>query len=186
MIFFFKQQTAYDIKECDWSSDVCSSDLRAEVIEVQGKPVVICTTATTKPTPEILNRFSIVKLDESEEQTRRTYLAEEEEYNSGIQDFLSTLKPYNVNIPMMMKKKIAEVFPAQKTQLRRAFPRFLDLVKSITIFYQLLKSNSNGEINADWEDYDLAVRIFRNYRSGIRSEERRVGKECRSRWSPYH
>ena len=25
--FFFKQKTAYDIKECDWSSDVCSSDL---------------------------------------------------------------------------------------------------------------------------------------------------------------
>ena len=23
-------------------------------------------------------------------------------------------------------------------------------------------------------------------RSGARSEERRVGKECRSRWSPYH
>ena len=23
-------------------------------------------------------------------------------------------------------------------------------------------------------------------RAGIRSEERRVGKECRSRWSPYH
>src|SRR5210317_1851775 len=25
--FFFKQKTAYDISECDWSSDVCSSDL---------------------------------------------------------------------------------------------------------------------------------------------------------------
>ena len=25
--FFFKQKTAYEIKECDWSSDVCSSDL---------------------------------------------------------------------------------------------------------------------------------------------------------------
>ena len=24
------------------------------------------------------------------------------------------------------------------------------------------------------------------YQSGARSEERRVGKECRSRWSPYH
>ena len=24
------------------------------------------------------------------------------------------------------------------------------------------------------------------YRDGMRSEERRVGKECRSRWSPYH
>ena len=34
---------------------------------------------------------------------------------------------------------------------------------------------------------------FKNYSAGIvvqaylpRSEERRVGKECRSRWSPYH
>ena len=25
-----------------------------------------------------------------------------------------------------------------------------------------------------------------NYEAGRRSEERRVGKECRSRWSPYH
>ena len=25
-----------------------------------------------------------------------------------------------------------------------------------------------------------------SYRTPIRSEERRVGKECRSRWSPYH
>ena len=25
-----------------------------------------------------------------------------------------------------------------------------------------------------------------NLNLGIRSEERRVGKECRSRWSPYH
>ena len=28
IIFFFKQKTAYEIKECDWSSDVCSSDLQ--------------------------------------------------------------------------------------------------------------------------------------------------------------
>ena len=29
VVFFFKQKTAYEIKECDWSSDVCSSDLLA-------------------------------------------------------------------------------------------------------------------------------------------------------------
>ena len=29
--------------------------------------------------------------------------------------------------------------------------------------------------------------LLQMYRSGeMRSEERRVGKECRSRWSPYH
>ena len=27
-VFFFKQKTAYEMRESDWSSDVCSSDLR--------------------------------------------------------------------------------------------------------------------------------------------------------------
>src|SRR5213596_2153197 len=27
-VFFFKQKTAYEIRPCDWSSDVCSSDLK--------------------------------------------------------------------------------------------------------------------------------------------------------------
>jgi len=31
--FFFKQKTAYEISLCDWSSDVCSSDLQAGVDE---------------------------------------------------------------------------------------------------------------------------------------------------------
>ena len=31
---------------------------------------------------------------------------------------------------------------------------------------------------------DAAMRAF--HRGHSRSEERRVGKECRSRWSPYH
>src|SRR5687768_17707320 len=35
------------------------------------------------------------------------------------------------------------------------------------------------ETNATWEDY-LEKELE------LRSEERRVGKECRSRWSPYH
>ena len=30
--FFFKQKTAYEIYQCDWSSDVCSSDLFKETI----------------------------------------------------------------------------------------------------------------------------------------------------------
>ena len=35
---------------------------------------------------------------------------------------------------------------------------------------------------------DLAKMLVhrRSRRQGLRSEERRVGKECRSRWSPYH
>ena len=32
----------------------------------------------------------------------------------------------------------------------------------------------------------VRTREFNVLRKDVRSEERRVGKECRSRWSPYH
>ena len=41
MFFFFKQKTAYEIKECDWSSDVCSSDLTKKVIYMEEENVAI-------------------------------------------------------------------------------------------------------------------------------------------------
>src|SRR3546814_16557670 len=34
-VFFFKQKTAYEVRISDWSSDVCSSDLRLEIFLVQ-------------------------------------------------------------------------------------------------------------------------------------------------------
>src|SRR6056300_821444 len=38
-VVFFKQKTAYEFSECDWSSDVCSSDLKQktayEISELQ-------------------------------------------------------------------------------------------------------------------------------------------------------
>ena len=33
-VFFFKQKTAYEIYQCDWSSDVCSSDLISQVLSL--------------------------------------------------------------------------------------------------------------------------------------------------------
>ena len=35
-----------------------------------------------------------------------------------------------------------------------------------------------------FDGHDASINIMR--RILMRSEERRVGKECRSRWSPYH
>ena len=37
----------------------------------------------------------------------------------------------------------------------------------------------------DWEILKYLFRSIENF-APWRSEERRVGKECRSRWSPYH
>ena len=35
--FFFKQKTAYEIYQCDWSSDVCSSDLKTNFSHFLGE-----------------------------------------------------------------------------------------------------------------------------------------------------
>ena len=38
----------------------------------------------------------------------------------------------------------------------------------------------------DWVDEEAYKQILKKLKEFARSEERRVGKECRSRWSPYH
>ena len=46
----------------------------------------------------------------------------------------------------------------------------------------VLSAKFGGEAKA----YDQIDAAPEEKARGIRSEERRVGKECRSRWSPYH
>ena len=47
------------------------------------------------------------------------------------------------------------------------------------------REKTREELQAEIEDGKKKIRQFEN-REKMRSEERRVGKECRSRWSPYH
>src|SRR2546430_8936495 len=63
-------------------------------------------------------------------------------------------------------------------------------------FYMYLDPRSNKfgfipwDLDAAWGNFWIASRAEQERASiwhpWIRSEERRVGKECRSRWSPYH
>src|SRR2546430_6178213 len=47
----------------------------------------------------------------------------------------------------------------------------------------LRKSSGVGELNTTALVHESFLKYLEH---GARSEERRVGKECRSRWSPYH
>src|SRR5256886_7403486 len=93
--FFFSSRRRHTRFDCDWSSDVCSSDL-----------------VLSRPINEIVGQIAHDKLE-------------------------------------FIKEQIAE--------------RVLALARSD----------------------DLATTVSA-YLTDARSEERRVGKECRSRWSPYH
>ena len=51
-----------------------------------------------------------------------------------------------------------------------------------------LKAQRNyRKTNSDFQRNILSnIFVFKHTKNSVRSEERRVGKECRSRWSPYH
>ena len=59
---------------------------------------------------------------------------------------------------------------------------FNDAVRTIEQFYHVKHRNIPLLARAGMK----AVRTAAQIKGGERSEERRVGKECRSRWSPYH
>ena len=50
----------------------------------------------------------------------------------------------------------------------------------------ILSLNSNGRVREYLLSYNIVFRVTDKAGTELRSEERRVGKECRSRWSPYH
>ena len=82
----------------------------------------------------------------------------------------------------------------QKTELKVELTK--DIKKEIVAFantndgtiYIGIDDSGNviGLKNADKDLESLSGMIREGIKSDLRSEERRVGKECRSRWSPYH
>ena len=53
---------------------------------------------------------------------------------------------------------------------------------SAKVFHSIREDILNGKYQANEELKEKNI----GDDLGVRSEERRVGKECRSRWSPYH
>ncbi len=138
-------------------------------VEIDGKPVIITTTASAIPTEEIQNRFLLLRMDESEEQTRRiikfqTKIAERgnpEEYDEKILIAIKELKPYKVKIPFLAK--IEEVFPFNKIRMRRLYTTFIDMIKAVAILHQFQRTLQDKKtLIAEWRDYDIAKDCFMN------------------------
>lgn len=139
---------------------------KAVDIEIKGKPIILITTARTNPQSEILNRFQIISLDESNEQTERIIFREAEnaiagnyeDYNENITLALGMLKRRKVNIPY--SKKIAqflkENYNFDYLRLRRDFSRLLDLIRCSAVLHQYQRKEENGVIFADGQDYEIA------------------------------
>ena len=143
--------------------------LEAVDVEIEGKPVIITTTATAIPTEEIMNRFIILRMDESEEQTKRIKKFISKIAETGIKPFYSErvlnaiaeLKPYNVKIPFV--EKIDKVFPYNKLRVRRLYTTFLDMIRAVCILHQYQRDKQDsGTLIAELKDYDIAKDCFMN------------------------
>ena len=73
-----------------------------------------------------------------------------------------------MNVDNIIKKKILVVEDNSETQL-------------------IIKVNLRDDYDVEIVDNaNDALELLKKKHFDLRSEERRVGKECRSRWSPYH
>ena len=98
----------------------------------------------------------------------------------GTNDYL----PKEVEIRDYLQQKILEVY------LANGFEHIITPV--IEDIENLDKSDGGENLNLIFKIMKRGDKLDKALASGVtvgkeyRSEERRVGKECRSRWSPYH
>jgi len=143
---------------------------KAVDIEIQGKPCILITTARTNPNTEILNRFQIVSLNETSQQTKAIVfrIARQkikEPYNQKVTESFLFLRRREVFIPFA--ERIAEFldenYNFESLRLRRDFSRLLDLIRCSAVLHQFQREkNEFGDILANEQDYQIAREVI-NY-----------------------
>ena len=76
-------------------------------------------------------------------------------------------------------------FRTTSDELREAFSA-VGTVESATVIEDRETGRSRGFAFVEMATPEQATAAIEAFNGKDRSEERRVGKECRSRWSPYH
>ncbi len=164
-----------DISESVLNSDVfkvmCSSGSSATIvikqvayeIDINGKPVMITTTASATPNPELTRRFSILNLDGSEIQTTAIMKRHSKfkkqgivpEYSQEIIEAQRYLRRYSVKIPFA--EIIDKYFPNNSVIMRTLYPRFLDYISASACLHQFQRrKDEEGFLIATGQDYDIA------------------------------
>ena len=88
-----------------------------------------------------------------------------------------------------VKRKVKDLIPWDKNPRKLSDEQKKQLEKSINKFdlVEIPAINTDNRLIAGHQRvYILMLKERGEEEIDVRSEERRVGKECRSRWSPYH
>ena len=63
--------------------------------------------------------------------------------------------------------------------------KYISLSSQVDVYRNIKGYKFNHMLSFD-DEIKIYNKIYSSFYKTTRSEERRVGKECRSRWSPYH
>ena len=107
-------------------------------------------------------------------------------HSLGMEDMI-----FQVLVPMQDELETKD--DQQKVVSRKVFPGYvlIEMIVDDRTWYAVRNTPGvTGFVGTGTKPIPLSprevARILGKQSTGKRSEERRVGKECRSRWSPYH
>ena len=87
---------------------------------------------------------------------------------------MSETTNFNMKLPKSMKEEAQATFKSMG----------MDMATATRLFYTAVIQQQKLPFTPKADDG--ALQVVKEMHDEQRSEERRVGKECRSRWSPYH
>jgi hypothetical protein len=195
--FCYLEDTSEQIINSDVFKVMCSEGSKATVvikqraydIIIQGKPTMLLTTANAFPSLEVMNRFNLITLNETETQTiavkeRQAQYAMmwDGEKEHPTQEIFKLLKRVRVSVPFA--NKLPRYFP-NEVRARRDFPRFLDLIKASASLHQMQRqTNEKGVVAAEGRDYELAreamTYIFQGVPVGLNRRQAMAWETCRN------
>ena len=159
---------------CDWSSDVCSSDLLIPFYKIADN--MAKTASKKKASPADIYSPTYIRTSTNEYKNAKGQSSQAEyRKNASTKDIPAVKR----NSPM------SEDFTRELTipkDISEISDPFAPLKEETTETFFTTTTIDKIAINHK----EKSVTKFMDTERGFRSEERRVGKECRSRWSPYH
>ena len=90
------------------------------------------------------------------------------------------LRKARVSLEQQMER-LTDAYLANVLQLEEYTRRRLELEQRLSVI-----AEQKRQLEANVGHHDQLAGMVQSIEAFCRSEERRVGKECRSRWSPYH
>jgi len=136
-------------------------------IEINGKPSLIITAASSTPKAELVRRFPIVQLDESVDQTKAINIIQAKqaatgtnsEYSDVIKQALNCLKRVEVKVPFA--NDLVGMLPTTHIIMRTHFNRFLDYIKFSTALHQFQRqTDEDGFFLAEEQDFKIARKVL--------------------------